>query len=119
MHNKPEEREFEELLRASLQEKEGVPQQHQLIACNNLLMVELQRREQLHKVSLWFLPGMLHAVLLGLFAWALWCLLPVALVRLIAVAWALIGSAAGFALTKVGVRYFELKERLTIYWEKQ
>ena len=94
-------------------------EQRVLTRTNNLLKAELQRREQCRSISLWFLPGALHALLLGLFALAICLLAEWWFVQLAAVVLALAGSLAGWTLTGVGVRYFGLKERTTIRWEKR
>ena len=99
MHRNSREEPFDLLLRQALQQEITEKQQEEqrvLTRTNNLLKAELQRREQCRSISLWFLPGALHALLLGL-----------------------AGSLAGWTLTGVGVRYFGLKERTTIRWEKR
>ena len=77
MHRNSREEPFDLLLRQALQQETTEKQQEEqraLTRTNNLLKAELQRREQCRSISLWFLPGALHALLLGLFALAV-CLL--------------------------------------------
>lgn len=122
MHRNSREEPFDLLLRQTLQQETTEKQQEEqrvLTRTNNLLKVELQRREQCRSISLWFLPGALHALLLGLFALAVCLLAEWWFVQLAAVVLALAGSLAGWTLTGVGVRYFGLKERTTIRWEKR
>ena len=123
MRRNVREEKLEQLLRQTLQQPQTPEQQGEeqrsLTRTNNLLQAELQRRAHCKSVSLWFVPGALHALLLGLSALAICLLVPWEFVQWTAVALALAGSLAGWTLTGVGVRYFGLKERTTIRWEKR
>ena len=99
MHRNSREEPFDLLLRQALQQETTEKQQEEqraLTRTNNLLKAELQRREQCRSISLWFLPGALHALLLGLFALAICLLAEWWFVQLAAVVLALAGSLAGW-----------------------
>lgn len=106
------EHEMEALLRDALQPE--VLDEQQLIRKNNLLKIQLVKKEQTREVSLCYLPGIFHAVVLFLLAAAICLLVKMPLVQGAVILFAIIGSAAGGVLTRVGIRYFDLKKRMTV-----
>ena len=75
-------------------------------------------RKQRHSIPLWYLPGVLHALILLLAALVICLLVQNPLLELLAAVTATGGSLTGFILTRLGVRMFDLKSRLTWYIER-
>ena len=59
-------REWERLLRESLSEEK--PEKQEMIVQNNLLRARMEQKKQRHSIPLWYLPGVLHALILLLAA---------------------------------------------------
>lgn len=109
-------REFERLLRESLAKEELEKQE--LILQNNLLRARMEQKKQRRSIPLWYLPGTLHALILVLAALVICLLVQNPLLELLAAGTATVGSLTGFILTRLGVRLFDLKSRLTWYVER-
>ena len=95
-------REWERLLRESLSEEK--PEKQEMIVQNNLLRARM--------------PGVLHALILLLAAMVICLLVQNPLLELLAAVTATGGSLTAFILTRLGVRMFDLKSRLTWYIER-
>ena len=108
-------REFERLLRESLSKEELEKQE--MIIQNNLLRAKMEQKKQHRSIPLWYLPGVLHALILVLAALVICLLVQNPLLELLAAGTATVGSLTGFILTRLGVRLFDLKSRLTWYIE--
>lgn len=75
-------------------------------------------KKQRRSIPLWYLPGVLHALILLLAALVICLLVQNPLLELLAAVTATGGSLTGFILTWLGVRMFDLKSRLTWYIER-
>ena len=82
------------------------------------LLRESLSEEKPEKQEMWYLPGVLHALILLLAALVICLLVQNPLLELLAAVTATVGSLTGFILTRLGVRMFDLKSRLTWYIER-
>lgn len=57
MASREKEEALEHLLYQAMQQPDGKEQEAQLIAQNNLLKIEMQKRKQMKRISLCYLPG--------------------------------------------------------------
>lgn len=105
---------LEKLLRETFQEGGDSLSEQEMLVQNNLLKIELKKKEQTREISLCYLPGILHTVILLLLAMAICLLVHIPFVQILAILIAVLGSAAGIVITRIGVRYFDLRKRLTI-----
>ena len=64
MASREKEEALEHLLYQAMQQPDGEEQEAQLIAQNNLLKIEMQKRKQMKRISLCYLPGILNGVIL-------------------------------------------------------
>lgn len=111
-----ENRDLDALLYQAL-EPEQIDSQ-ELIRQNNLFKVQLRKKEQSRALSLCYLPGIFHAVVLFLMAAAVCLMIRLPLVQAGTLLIAAAGSLAGGVLTRVGIRYFDLRRRMTIHLPK-
>lgn len=109
-------RELERLLRESLAEE--TVEKQEMILQNNLLRAQMEQKKQQRAIPLWYLPGVFHALILLLMALVICLLVQNPLLELLAAAAAAVGSLTGFILTRLGIRLFDLKSRMTWYVER-
>ena len=95
-----------------MQQPDG--EEQELIAQNNLLKIEMQKRKQMKRISLCYLPGILNGVILLLMATVVCIFVPIPFVQSLAVILAVLWVIGGMVLTQVGIRYFELREKLSV-----
>ena len=62
MASRGKEEALEHLLYQAMQQPDG--EEQELIAQNNLLKIEMQKRKQMKRISLCYLPGILNGVIL-------------------------------------------------------
>ena len=110
MASREKEEALEHLLYQAMQQSDGEEQEAQLIAQNNLLKIEMQKRKQMKKISLCYLPGILNGVILLLMATVVCIFVPITIIQSLAVIWGI----GGMVVTQVGIRYFELREKLSV-----
>lgn len=114
MASREKEEALEHLLYQAMQQPDGEEQEAQLIAQNNLLKIEMQKRKQMKRISLCYLPGILNGVILLLMATVVCILVPIPFVQSLAVILAVLWGIGGMVVTQVGIRYFELREKLSV-----
>ena len=85
---------------------------------NNLLFAQLERKRQQKEISLCYLPMLLNLLVSLLFGAAACVLLPFPMVQIAAVVLAAVSGVAGAVITCVGIRFFDLKKRLTVCLKK-
>lgn len=112
MASREKEEALEHLLYQVMQQPDG--EEQELIAQNNLLKIEMQKRKQMKRISLCYLPGILNGVILLLMATVVYILVPIPFVQSLAVILAVLWVIGGMVLTQVGLRYFELREKLSV-----
>ena len=82
MASREKEEALEHLLYQAMQQPDGKEQEAQLIAQNNLLKIEMQKRKQMKRISLCYLPGILNGVILLLMATVVCIFVPIQLFSL-------------------------------------
>lgn len=110
------ERWMEDLLREALQPEEL--DQGEITARNNLLKAQLGRQKKVRTLSVCYLPAMVHTLILLLVVLAVFAVTGDSVIRLLAVVLAAAGSLSAAAVTRLGIRFFDLKRRLTLSWER-
>ena len=114
MASREKEEALEHLLYQAMQQPDGKEQEAQLIAQNNLLKIEMQKRKQMKRISLCYLPGILNGVILLLMATVVCIFVPITIIQSLAVILAVLWGIGGMVVTQVGIRYFELWEKLSV-----
>ena len=104
MASREKEEALEHLLYQAMQQPDGEEQEAQLIAQNNLLKIEMQKRKQMKRISLCYL---LIATVVCIFV-------PITIIQSLAVILAVLWGIGGMVLTQVGICYFELREKLSV-----
>lgn len=89
-------REWERLLRESLSEEK--PEKQEMIVQNNLLRARMEQKKQRRSIPLWYLPRVLHALILLLAALVICLLVQNPLLELLAAVTATGGSSSRFTL---------------------
>lgn len=114
MASREKEEALEHLLYQAMRQPDGEEQEAQLIAQNNLLKIEMQKRKQMKRISLCYLPGILNGVILLLMATVVCIFVPITIIQSLAVILAVLWGIGGMVVTQVGIRYFELREKLSV-----
>ena len=114
MASREKEEALEHLLYQVMQQPDEEEQEAQLIAQNNLLKIEMQKRKQMKRISLCYLQGILNSVILLLMATVVCIFVPIPFVQSLAVILAVLWGIGGMVVTQVGIRYFELREKLSV-----
>ncbi len=112
---KEEKGQLEQLLKQLPREQ---PEEQELKRQNNLLFAQLERKRQQKEISLCYLPMLLNLLVSLLFGAAACILFPIAIVQFAAMLLAAFSAAAGVIITLVGIRFFDLKKRLTVCLKK-
>ncbi|MFQ9885811.1 MAG: hypothetical protein ACLRXW_06455 [Negativibacillus massiliensis] len=112
MASREKEEALEHLLYQAMQQPDG--EEQELIAQNNLLKIEMQKRKQMKRISLCYLPGILNGVILLLMATVVCIFVPITIIQSLAVILAVLWGIGGMVVTQVGIRYFELWEKLSV-----
>lgn len=121
MENKNDDKELNELIRASMELKDTPSPE-----LNNHLKVSLYQREAImrqaaavHSIPLWFIPMILNFIIFSLFAiLALLVITNPYIAKLTAGICAYIGIA-GILITAIGVKRTNMKEAITIHVQKR
>ena len=96
-------REWERLLRESLSEEK--PEKQEMIVQNNLLRARMEQKKQRRSIPLWYLPGVLHALILLLAALVICLLVQNPLLELLAAVTATGGSLTGILWDDEGMGF--------------
>lgn len=112
---KEEKGQLEQLLKQLPREQ---PEEQELKRQNNLLFAQLERKRQQKEISLCYLPMLLNLLVSLLFGAAACVLLPFPMVQIAAAVLAVVSGVAGAVITRVGIRFFDLKKRLTVCLKK-
>ena len=110
MASREKEEALEHLLYQVMQQPDEEEQEAQLIAQNNLLKIEMQKRKQMKRISLCYLPGILNSVILLLMATVVCIFVPIPFVQSLAVILAVLWGIGGMVVITAPIFKREGKE---------
>lgn len=107
---------MEEMLREVLKPEEL--DQQEMTARNNLLKAQLDKQQNVRTLSVCYLPAMIHTLILLVVVLAVFAMTGDGVIRLLVVVLATAGCLSAVTVTRLGVRFFDLKRRMTVSWER-